>query len=74
MVGDRLDTDIAFGKAFGMSTTLVLTGAVLHCGDVSGILKSLAGVHGTSDIRQGQGICPDFVLSSVGDLAVLATE
>lgn len=27
MIGDRLDTDIAFGKSGGLSTLLVMTGA-----------------------------------------------
>jgi ribonucleotide monophosphatase NagD (HAD superfamily) len=30
MVGDRLDTDIAFGKLGGLATLLVLTGKLLH--------------------------------------------
>lgn len=30
MVGDRLDTDIAFGKMGGLSTLLVLTGERSH--------------------------------------------
>lgn len=37
MVGDRLDTDIAFGRAGGVMTLLVLSGvtteAELHCSD-----------------------------------------
>jgi ribonucleotide monophosphatase NagD (HAD superfamily) len=30
MVGDRLDTDIAWGKATGMGTQLVMTGEEAH--------------------------------------------
>ena len=31
MVGDRLNTDIEFGKAGGLSTLLVLTGSSIFC-------------------------------------------
>ena len=32
MVGDRLDTDIMFGKNGGLSTCLVLSGGLRTCG------------------------------------------
>ena len=30
MIGDRLDTDIEFGKAHGLNTVLVLSGVTAH--------------------------------------------
>ena len=53
MVGDRLDTDIAFGNAGGFRSLLVLTG-----------VSSRATLEGAS-----QQETPDFVVDSLGDLA-----
>jgi len=57
MIGDRLDTDILFGKNGGVSTLLVLTGVTKEV-DISGANAS--------------PVVPDYVLQSLGDLAVLA--
>ncbi|EPQ50774.1 2-phosphoglycolate phosphatase [Gloeophyllum trabeum ATCC 11539] len=57
MVGDRLNTDILFGQAGGVSTLLVLTG-ITHVEDITGPNAST--------------IVPDYVTSSIGDLRVLA--
>jgi 4-nitrophenyl phosphatase len=56
MVGDRLDTDILFGKSGGVATLLVLTGVTSN--------EDLADV--TADR------VPDFVTGSIGDLAILS--
>jgi len=56
MVGDRLDTDILFGKNGGISTLLVLTGVTKE--------KDITGENSSLDI-------PDFVTTSLGDLRVL---
>jgi 4-nitrophenyl phosphatase len=56
MVGDRLDTDIQFGKAGGVGTLLVLTG-VTSKGDLA---------------APNPAVVPDFVTKSIGDLAVLS--
>lgn len=55
MIGDRLDTDIAFGKNGGVSTLLVLTGVTSEA--------SLA--------ASTTGVVPDYILGSVGDLQIL---
>ncbi|MBW0506969.1 hypothetical protein O181_046684 [Austropuccinia psidii MF-1] len=58
MIGDRLDTDIAFGINGGLSTLLVLTGVVTR-----------------ADLSQlNAQILPEYVVSSLGDFAVLAHE
>jgi len=57
MVGDRLETDIEFGKKGGLSTLLVLTGIT-----AKEDLQSDA-------VPQDQ--IPDFVTSSLGDLRIL---
>lgn len=57
MVGDRLDTDILFGKNGGVGTLLVLTGVTSH--------EDLANVQADR--------VPDFVTVSLGDLAILAS-
>jgi len=56
MVGDRLDTDILFGKNGGISTLLVLTGITTE--------KEITG-------KDPSPIVPDFVTQSIGDLRVL---
>ena len=52
MVGDRLDTDIAFGAQTGMQTLLPMTGVTAQA-----ILDGL----GPDDVR------PDFVVGSLAD-------
>lgn len=56
MVGDRLDTDIAFGKSGGLATLLVMSGVTTE--------KTLSSAEASSQ--------PDYVLNSLGDLHVLA--
>ncbi|KAL0575796.1 hypothetical protein V5O48_006174 [Marasmius crinis-equi] len=56
MVGDRLNTDILFGQAGGVSTLLVLSGITL-ASEISGPNPS--------------PIVPDYVTSSIADLAVV---
>ena len=58
MVGDRLDTDILFGKNGGVSTLLVLTGVTSEDDLV--------------DVKADR--VPDFVTGSIGDLMVSATN
>lgn len=57
MFGDRLDTDILFGESGGVSTCLVLTG-----------------VHQEKHLQASEDpIClPDFCITSLGDLSVIA--
>ncbi|KDN32893.1 hypothetical protein RSAG8_14019, partial [Rhizoctonia solani AG-8 WAC10335] len=56
MIGDRLDTDIQFGKNGGLDTLLVLSG-VTHLSDISG--------------PNASPTVPDYVVNSLGDFAVL---
>lgn len=57
MIGDRLDTDISFGINGQLSTLLVLTGVVTK-----------------ADLNRADAkILPEFVVNSLGDLAVLST-
>lgn len=56
MIGDRLNTDILFGRNGGLATLLVLTGVTTE--------KDITG-------PQASPIIPDYVTSSVGDLRVL---
>jgi 4-nitrophenyl phosphatase len=57
MVGDRLNTDIMFGKQGGLATLLVLTG-VTHKSDITG-----------SDVAPIA--VPDYVTESLGDFRIL---
>ncbi|KAG6826105.1 hypothetical protein H0H92_001117 [Tricholoma furcatifolium] len=60
MVGDRLNTDILFGKSGGLATLLVLTGITQE--------SEITGPNASS-------IVPEFVTSSLGDLrAAYAAE
>jgi len=56
MIGDRLNTDIAFGQSGGLSTLLVLTG-----------ITSEAEVYGPHP----DPVVPDYVTNSLGDLRAL---
>lgn len=58
MVGDRLNTDIQFGKNGGLATLLVLTGITTE--------ENLTGPNPSS-------IVPDYVTPSIGDLRILRT-
>ncbi len=78
MVGDRLNTDIEFGKAGGLATLLVLTGACLRMllydrdrgphgvAVCSGITKEseITGPNASPTV-------PDYVTNSIGDLRVV---
>jgi len=57
MIGDRLDTDIAFGARGGLKTLLVLTGVATK-EDVE------------MNVRE-RGVVPDFVMESFGDIVDL---
>ncbi|KAA1474622.1 2-phosphoglycolate phosphatase [Dentipellis sp. KUC8613] len=59
MVGDRLNTDIQFGKGGGLATLLVLTGIASEK-DLKGPTPPIA--------------IPDYVTSSIGDLRVLGKQ
>jgi phosphoglycolate phosphatase len=64
MIGDRLNTDILFGKNNNFQTLLVETGVhKLH--HVQAIIDEL--VNGKQDIELENQI-PDFILSSLGDM------
>ena len=77
MIGDRLDTDIQFGKNGGVSTLLVLTGAassILSLRPAEIFLVS--GVTSIEQVTPGHAnhvkeIVPDYVLQSLSDLQVL---
>ena len=56
MIGDRLNTDIQFGKNGGLATLLVLTGITKES-EITGPNPS--------------PIVPDYVTRSLGDLRVL---
>jgi 4-nitrophenyl phosphatase len=56
MIGDRLNTDIAFGQAGGLATLLVLTGVTKE-----------KEVFGSSP----DPVIPDYVTGSIGDLRAL---
>jgi hypothetical protein len=72
MVGDRLNTDIQFGKSGGLATLLVLTGAVIApssiaCPTVLTIWSS--GITSEESLTgPNQSIIPDYVTPSIGDL------
>ena len=77
MIGDRLDTDILFGKHGGVSTLLVLTGTYSVPVLSSKSDRELApGVTKESDISgpAPSPIVPDYILQSLGDIAVLTGE
>jgi 4-nitrophenyl phosphatase len=58
MVGDRIDTDIAFGQSVGMATLLVLSGVTSEVGGApsfqlicSALVTMLAGVEGKKALK-----------------------
>ena len=81
MIGDRLDTDIQFGKNGGVSTLLVLTGGTssLLSPQTQLMLDFFSIISGVTSIDQVtpghanyvKDTVPDYVLQSLGDLQVL---
>jgi len=73
MVGDRLNTDILFGKSGGLATLLVLTGAGVsllpdRLSERSHDLIS-SGITLEENLTEpNQSIIPDYVTASIGDL------
>jgi len=75
MVGDRLDTDILFGKSGGLTTLLVLTGSAssLDCGlSICLMLGNFLGIISEADLTgpNASKVVPDFVARSIGDFRV----
>jgi len=75
MVGDRLNTDIQFGKDGGLATLLVLTGTRLlsfpiTCQRVLMDDLCLSGIASEADLTgpNPSDIVPDYVTASIGDL------
>ena len=76
MFGDRLDTDIQFGKNGGISTLLVLTGATSFSISLEPAQLHRSGVTSMEQVTPGHAnyvkeTVPDYVLQSLGDLRVL---
>jgi HAD-hyrolase-like len=81
MIGDRLDTDIQFGKNGGISTLLVLTGAALCLSPFSSNAPNshfclISGVTSAEQVTPEHAnymkeTVPDYVLQGLGDLQVL---
>ena len=79
MIGDRLDTDIQFGKNGGVSTLLVLTGAASFFAffqPAQRCIFLISGVTSTEQVTPGHSnyvneVVPDYVLQSLGDLQAL---
>jgi 4-nitrophenyl phosphatase len=71
MVGDRLNTDIAFGQAGGLATLLVLTGAppppILPD---TRLTRSRAGITQEAEVfgSNPDPVVPDYVTAALGDL------
>ena len=79
MVGDRLNTDIEFGKNGGLATLLVLTGKNISCCSLSGrslMLVRCAGITKESEISgpNPSSTVPDYVTKSIGDLSALIDQ
>jgi 4-nitrophenyl phosphatase len=76
MVGDRLNTDIQFGKNGGLATLLVLTGACVYlsCPQPS-VLIWLSGITSEESLSEpNQPLVPDYVTASIGDLRAVVTN
>jgi ribonucleotide monophosphatase NagD (HAD superfamily) len=63
MVGDRIDTDVPFGKSCGMNTLLVESG-MSKMKDVQEVLDKLSE---KSDENLSKMV-PDFILPHLGDI------
>ena len=74
MIGDRLNTDILFGKQGLISTLLVLTGTFLVFASQSRcLLCQLLGITKEEEVfgANASPIIPDYVASSIGDFRAL---
>jgi ribonucleotide monophosphatase NagD (HAD superfamily) len=73
-VGDRLDTDIAMGRAAGMITALVMTGvtslADLEKARAENATGDTGSAKGETDAAGGAAL-PDYVLADLGELSAL---
>lgn len=69
MVGDRFDTDIAFGKNAGMKTLLVLSG-VSSQADLEKRVEQVQRqrAKGEGEGEEGDVVVPDFYASSLAAL------
>ena len=75
MIGDRLDTDIEFGVRGDIATLMVLTGERLNVLAAESELIFFVGVSQVKDYEaEDAETRPDFVVQSLGDLAVLASS
>jgi 4-nitrophenyl phosphatase len=74
MVGDRLDTDILFGKNGGLATLLVLTGVFSAPFSLPISYNVTAGCTTIYDITgpDASQIIPDYVTSSIGNFGMVA--
>ena len=73
MVGDRLNTDIQFGKEGGLSTLLVLTGnntSLILWRCVTQICVVFLGISREEDLapERSPPAIPDYITNSIGDL------
>lgn len=74
MVGDRLNTDIEFGKAGGLATLLVLSGVYLSSASWPAFVLTILVLGITSEEEltgpNPSPTVPDYVTESLGDLRV----
>ena len=71
MVGDRFDTDIAFGKNAGMKTLLVLSGVSSQADlekRVEQVQRQRQRAKGEGEGEEGDVVVPDFYASSLAAL------
>ena len=63
MVGDRMETDVAFGRQCGFVTLLPLTGVTTRS-----MLRDRAAAESENKIAASDTVLPHFVISSVASL------
>jgi ribonucleotide monophosphatase NagD (HAD superfamily) len=86
MVGDNLDTDIAFGRNGGISTLLVMSGAYVSFSDLRCLMIVYFSFYVCTLVLSGvttektlldlglQSVVPNYIISSFGDLQVCYNE
>lgn len=70
-VGDRLDTDIAMGRAAGMITALVMTGVTSAADLEKARAEGARGATGSAEGAMGGAALPDYVLADLGEMPAL---